>query len=290
MTRVSAACLLLTAALAWPSAAGAQPADGSVEKGRQSVLDAAVGDAESVRSNLQELLGEHPPNLRIVLQADPSLLQRPDYVSVYPRLAAFLKAHPEVARDPAYFLGTPNYFGWHAQNRTTEEQALETLQGILAGMAVFTVILAALIVLGTLIRGAFAHRRWVRQSRVQTEVHTKILDRLQSNEDLLSYIQTPAGQRFLDAGPSPKRDVEPRVLGAPYGRILWSLQAGVMLMALGVGFWVVQRSALESIAPAFGAIGTITVLLGVGGIVSAGLAYVLSARFGLLQSPAAPKD
>ena len=29
------------------------------------------------------------------------------------------------------------------------------------------------------------HRRWLRQSKVQTEVHTKLLDRFTSNDDLL---------------------------------------------------------------------------------------------------------
>jgi hypothetical protein len=58
--------------------------------------------------------------------------------------------------------------------------------------------------------------------------------------------------------------------------------AGVMLAALGVGFWLVQQNAMAEIAPAFHAMGVLALSLGVGAIVSAGLSYVLSARLGLV--------
>ena len=56
-------------------------------------------------------------------------------------------------------------------------------------------------VLVWVIRTVVDHRRWLRQSRVQVEVHSKILDRMASNEDLLAYAKTPAGSRFLESGP-----------------------------------------------------------------------------------------
>ena len=37
--------------------------------------------------------------------------------------------------------------------------------------------------------------------KIQTDAHTKIVDRLASNEDLLAYMQSPAGQRFLTSSP-----------------------------------------------------------------------------------------
>jgi len=282
MTRVFP--LLLAAILTLPAAASAQLQVPDSERSRAlEALGQNPSDARRVQMELRRLLNEHPPNLRVVLQADPTLIERADYLAPYPRLAAFLKEHPEIARNPAFFFGQSD-FGWYARERTSQERATEALQEVLAGMAAFTVGLALLFVVASLVRQVFGHRRWLRQSRVQTEVHTKILDRLQSNEEVLAYIQTPAGQRFLEAGPSPKREPEPRAIGAPLGRILWSVQAGVMLLALGIGFWLVQRNALEDLAPAFGAMGTIAVVLGVGAICSSALAYVLSARLGLLPA------
>jgi len=213
-------------------------------------------------------------------------LNRPDYLAPYPRLLEFIKQHPEVSRDAAYFLGRPDE--WYQREETEAERksrrAYDTLQGVLAGLAVFTGLMAVVFVLGALVRQALAQRRWSRQSRVQTEVHTKILDRLQSNDELLAYIQTPAGQRFLQSGPSPVAEAEPpRAMAAPFGRIFWSVQAGIILLALGIGFWLVQRNVAEEIAPAFSAMGVIAAALGVGAIASGGVSYLLSARFGLLE-------
>ena len=124
------------------------------------------------------------------------------------------------------------------------------------------------------------YRRWVRQTRMQTEIHTKILDRMQSNEDLLAYVQTPAGRNFLEFTPA---SVSPDP-GAPLGRILWSVQAGVVLSALGLGLRFARGTVPEEVAPAFTVLGIIVMSLGLGAVISAVVAYILSARLGLLPS------
>jgi hypothetical protein len=281
-----AVALLAGLLVSLPAAAQAQPqvhvSDGQTFIVEQSGKDLDASDARRVRAQLGELLRQHPPSLRTVFQADPTLLQSADYLAPYPRIAEFLKQHPEVARDPQFFVGSiGNYWD---RNRTPQEQAYEMLEGVLTGLAVFTGMMTVLFVLATLVRQAINHRRWSRQSRVQTEVHTKILDRLQSNDELLAYIQTPAGQRFLQSGPSPMADpVEPRALSAPLGRIFWSVQVGVVLLALGIGFWFVQRNVMAEIAPVFSSMGVIAAALGIGAICSGVVSYLLSVRFGLLK-------
>ena len=61
-------------------------------------------DAQSA----ERLLQDHPPAVREVLQREPALLNNADYLAPYPRLAAFVAAHPEIVRSPAYFLGEPH--------------------------------------------------------------------------------------------------------------------------------------------------------------------------------------
>jgi hypothetical protein len=107
------------------------------------------------------------------------------------------------------------------------------------------------------------------------------LDRLTTNEDLLAYIQSPAGRRFLESAPL-VLEGDSRPTSAPLGRILWSVQAGVILASLGVGLWVVQGSVIADIAPGFSVMGTIAFAVGIGFVVSAALSYLLSARLGLL--------
>ncbi len=71
----------------------------------------------------------------------------------------------------------------------------------MAGAAALTAFCIFVSLLVWVVRTVVDHRRWLRQSRVQVEVHTKLLDRLTSNEDLLAYAQTPAGSRFLESAP-----------------------------------------------------------------------------------------
>ena len=231
--------------------------------------------ADLTRNRLQQLLYELPPNVRGVLQYDPSLLEQPDYLNPYPTLEAFLKQHPEIARNPTYFFGEPD-------SRRRPDPA-DALAAILAGTGIFIFFMTLLITMGSVAQQVVAYRRWVRQTKVQIDVHTKILDRMQSNEDLLAYVQTPAGKTFLEFGPNNPVQ-ETRVASAPFGRILWSVQAGVVLASLGIGLRYAQGHVPEEIVPAFTVLGVIVMSLGLGAVVSAAVAYVLSSRLGLLPA------
>jgi hypothetical protein len=239
----------------------------------QPIEPGSFQNAETTRQQLQMMLWQLPPNVRGVLQNDPTLIDRPDYLAPYPELQAFLVEHPEVARNPSFFFGDPDF-------RRGNDPA-EVFAAILAGTGLFLAFMTVLVIVGSVARQVVDYRRWVRQSRMQMDVHTKILDRLQSNEDLLAYVQTPAGGNFLQftpAGPGP----EPRMAGAPFGRILWSVQAGVVLAALGMGFWFAQSRVPEEVVPAFTVLGIIVMSLGIGAVISAIIAFVLSVRLGLL--------
>ena len=231
--------------------------------------------AETTRQELQTLLWQLPPSVRSVLQYDPSLLERPDYLAPYPALTAFLEKHPEVARNPAYFFGRPEDF--------RRSQPLDALAGILAGTGLFLAFMTVLIIVGSVARQVVDYRRWLRQTRMQMDVHTKILDRLQSNEDLLTYVQTPAGRNFLEFTPV-GRGPDAGLASAPLGRILWSVQAGVVLAALGIGLLYARGTVPDEIVTAFTVLGIIVMSLGLGAVLSAAVAFVLSARLGLLPS------
>ena len=229
--------------------------------------------ADFTRNRLQQLLYQLPPNVRSILQYDPSLADRPEYLTPYPTLQAFIKQHPEISRNPTYFFGEP-------ENRRGPNPS-ELLGGILAGAGLFIGFMTVIITMGSVAQQVVAYRRWVRQTRMQIDIHTKILDRMQSNEDLLAYVQTPAGKTFLEfapTGPAP----DTRVSSAPFGRILWSVQAGVVLAALGLGLRFAQNRVPEEIIPAFTVLGIIVMSIGLGAVVSAVVAYLLSSRLGLL--------
>jgi hypothetical protein len=236
-------------------------------------------DARETREQFARLLRQHPPAVGEVLQRDPTLLTRADYLSPYPGLWAFLQRHPEIARNPSFFLGEFRYYEQRPQDRS-----LEMFQMILIGTGFVLGFSAFLGVIVWTIRSIIDHRRWLRLTRTQADVHTKLLDRLTTNEDLLSYIQSPAGRRFLESAPI-ALDQEPRTTSAPVARIIWSLQAGLVLAALGSGFWFVQLRVSPEAAEGFFIIGVMAFALGVGFTASAVMAYFVSARLGLLHSP-----
>ncbi|HUP04403.1 MAG TPA: hypothetical protein VMU19_10465 [Bryobacteraceae bacterium] len=230
-------------------------------------------DSERARQDLSNILEHYPPELRRVLQLDPGLLQNGSYLGSYPSLAAFLSQHPEVARNPVYYVGSPG------QPRNTSQEMWEN---VLAGLAVFLGFAMAFGLLTWLVRTWIDYRRWSRLYKVQTEVHTKILDRFAGNEELLSYIQTPAGSKFLESAPI-SLEAGPRSVAAPMGRILWSVQAGVVLAAAGIGLKLIGMQIRGDASQPFGAMGLLAMALGLGFALSAIISYVISRRLGLIE-------
>jgi hypothetical protein len=239
-------------------------------------------DANETREQLGNILRQYPPSVADVLRIDPSMLSNQDYLSTYPALAAFLAQHPEVARNPAFFVGTENSRNW--SDDTPQAAVIAMWRNLVDGLQMFAVFLVVTGVLTWLVKTLVDYRRWLRISRVQAEVHTKLLDRFASSEELLSYIQTPAGRRFLESSPIPL-DAESRpALSAPLGRILWSIQIGVVLASGGCGLlYVGNRQVSSYTAEPLLAIGALGIALGVGFVVSAIISYLLSSRLGLLR-------
>ncbi len=237
--------------------------------------------AEQTRDQLFRLFEMYPPEVGRVFKLDPSLMSSASYLAPYPQLAAFLADHPEIAHNPAYFLANVEGLRYNDPERRTHEDML----GVLAGIGVFLAFLVITSVLVWLIRLAVNHRRWNRLSKVQFETHTKLLDRFTSNEELLAYVQTPAGRRFLEAAPIPMQDAPPSI-AAPLSRILWSVQAGIVLAVVGFGLTRISHQFSEEPAHLFSVAGMLLLALGGGFIISAVAAYALSRRLGLLDRPA----
>jgi len=293
MTRMlSAGLLAALLAAATPMAAGAQqpariprevvarPTPGTPQR----VEVAPVVDernARDIRQRLNEILRDYPPSLAQVLRLDPALMTREDYLAPYPGLAVFIGQHPEITRDPNFYLGRPP---GDNSDRDDPGLALRTFEDVMGFAFVLCGFIAFFTLVGWLARLIVDHRRWLRATKTQTETQTKLLDRMTSNEDLLAYIQTPAARNFLESAPM-SFDPRPRAIGAPVGRILWSVQAGVVLAALGLGLWFVKNSVLSELIAPLRLVAVLAISLGVGFALSAGVAYLLSHRLGLLEPP-----
>jgi hypothetical protein len=281
-------------ALAHPAAA-AQAKKGAPAEAAQPVpvRDATAPvavqqlDAEDVRRQLEDVLKAYPSPLPRILRMDPTLLDNPTYMQPYPLLTTFVAQHPEIRHNPQYFLaayGDNRYDG----RVTPQDRAIDMWRNTIEGFTIGTVVLLITSGVIWLIKTLIDQRRWSRLSKIQTDVHTKILDRFSSNEDLLAYIQSPAGRKFLES--TPISVDAPRALAAPISRILWSAQAGAVLTVLGLGITVVSRTTLEEVAAPLAAIGAVILALGIGFLVSSALAYMLTRRLRLMPEPDATQE
>src|SRR5580704_12354625 len=98
---LTAALLTLCAAALPPSHAWAQNA----KSAPQTILTVEQPDAQRAKEEFSALLEHYPPSLRGVLALDPSLLGNQSYLAPYPALVGFLSTHPEIPRDPVFYLG-----------------------------------------------------------------------------------------------------------------------------------------------------------------------------------------
>jgi hypothetical protein len=284
-TRVRLVSAVVIATLALVSAAAPATAQTSAvgrSGGSGAAQTADAPDAMRVREQFMVVFKQYPPSLGHVLALDPALLANDAYLAPYPALVAFMAQHPDVKRNPTFYLSRFSDYGGYYRS-----DAMQMWEGMMAGVAVFFAITIVLSGLGWALRTLIDYRRWHRLSKVQAEAHAKLLDRFTANDELLAYVQSPAGNRFLQSAPI-SLDPGARNVGAPFGRILWSVQAGLVAAAVGVGLiWVSDRVVEEVTQPLY-TMGVLALSLGAGFVLSAIVSYVLSRRLGLFAAASQP--
>jgi len=274
--------LLFAAAIATSAFAQAPATNPSTAVTSTVVTDS---DSRETREAFHAALQRYPTEVSRVLKLDPSLMSNQSYLANYPALAQFLAQHPEIAHSPAFYLDNI-YVGEESRAENSSERVWRST---MEGLSIFCVLALITGVLTWLVRTLIEHRRWSRISKVQADVHNKLMDRFTANEDLLAYIQTPAGKRFLESAPI-TLDSSPRAVSAPVSRILWSVQVGLVLAAAGFGLEYVSGSIDKTVSQPLFAMGVLAISIGIGFVLSAIVSYVLSRRLGLWETAATPAD
>ena len=268
-----------TAARPQQPAQPAAPVAGSIQ-----FADSGLS-AEAVREQFNEVLQRYPRSVPRVLRLDPRLLTDASYMANYPAIQQFIAQYPDVARNPEFYLAEYSLSYTEPYNRDPRQQAMDMMRNWVEGFMVFMIIGAISIAVLWLLKGLIDHRRWLRVSKIQTDVHTKLLDRFASSEELLAYMKTPAGSRFLESAPiSLDAGTSRSPVSSPVNRILWSVQAGIVLLLAGAALLVARGwTEFEEIRFMLAMMGTLGAFVGVGFIASAVASWVLSQRFGLMN-------
>ena len=172
------------------------------------------------------------------------------------------------------------------QQRTNGQQSNgDELRRVMDDIGAFLIFFALLSAVIWLVRTIIQNRRWNRIASIQTEMHTKLLEKMASSQELLAYMDTEAGKRFLESSPFEVEAKSSPVF--PYGRVLLSAQAGIVILFAGASMIWLQNRLTES-TEALLVFGTLGMAVGAGLLISAGAAYSMSKHFGL--TPSSPRD
>lgn len=233
-----------------------------------ATAEESASDREQTSADFNAIVNRHPDKLERILATEPTLLLNDPFLANYPDLAAFVAQHPEIRRNPHYY--TRNFQQAVIHRSDPADEAVEAM----IIMATFALIAFAL---AWLVRTIIEQKRWNRLSRQQTEVHNKILDRFSSSDELLAYIKTPAGTKYLESAPIPLH-AERAPSASPYSRVLWSIQVGVIVAAGGLGMLLVGANQAGDAGTGFFALGAIAFCVGGGFIASALISLFLTRR------------
>lgn len=285
-----AAFTAMTAGFAAPQSKPAAPAN-------EPAITTSVPSQKELAATQEQLIKllRLSPTMTEVVSRDPSLLSDQEYVNRNnPELAQFLQMHPEVARNPAFYLFTGmNGEGepserlerrvWPENNgNRRQDPMLRIVMNEVGPFVAFIIVLAAVL---WLIQVLLENRRWGRIFKLQTEAHGKLIDRFSTNQELLVYMDTEAGKRFLEAAPIPVDFERDQKMPSAVARVLTPMQIGLVLSLLGVGLIMLRNSIPEAAAPLLVS-GVITLMPGLGFILSAGITWALAGRLGLMPDRA----
>lgn len=119
---------------------------------------------------------------------------------------------------------------------------------------------------------------------VQREMQAKLFDKFATGQEVVAYLNSDAGAKFLDSATIERTK--------PFGRVLGSIQAGLILFLLGIAMLFVRFTmphvafnAIEQANNAHAILGLSFLLmaLGLGFLASAGVSYKLSKTWGLFD-------
>jgi hypothetical protein len=119
-------------------------------------------------------------------------------------------------------------------------------------------------------------------AKTKAGLQEKILQRIDSSDALTSLAANESGRRFLES-----ITIEENKTSSPFGRILFGIQAGLVLIFFGISMIFVQRYANVSF-PGFIIIGTGAIGLGLGFLTASAASIFVSKKLGLISRE--PRD
>src|SRR5206468_4142245 len=118
-------------------------------------------------------------------------------------------------------------------------------------------------------------RRKQVQAKMAGEVHAKLLEKFATSDELVNFLRTDEGRRFMANAAGPGLN--------PLERILRSIKIGVVLVAIGVGWLLLGLTNRFDDEGALTLIGFVFESAGAGFLVAAGVSYYFSKKWKLFD-------
>ena len=113
-------------------------------------------------------------------------------------------------------------------------------------------------------------------ARAVAQLHSKLLDKCSASQDLIAYLESEAGRNFLESASAESAN--------PAGRILNAIQAGAIVLFIGIAELIVRMTILNSDVDRFLLVsGAIALAIGIGFLASAAMSFALCKSWGLLN-------
>ena len=119
------------------------------------------------------------------------------------------------------------------------------------------------------------NRRRKTVAEIQRDMHMKLFEKFGTSQELLDYLKSEAGRRFLESATIEQ--------ARPTGRILGSIQTGLTLLLTGMGLLFLHGRVSQSWSDDTLVFGVLAAALGIGFLLSAGVSYWLSKAWGLFD-------
>ena len=148
---------------------------------------------------------------------------------------------------------------------------MEALGPIIAPIGILAVI-------GWWFKIFLTNRRIQKMAQIQADLQKQLIEKFDSAQELKMYLESDAGSKLMQSVTPAK--------GSPYGRILGSIQSGLILSLGGLALLLMRlqmpdMNADESWGLLF--IGGLALALGLGFLLSATATYLLSKSWGLVN-------
>lgn len=117
-------------------------------------------------------------------------------------------------------------------------------------------------------------------TRTRAEIYNRLIDKFGTAPELIAFLQSDAGLKFIE-----ENTVQP---AAPLGRIIGSMQIGIVLALLGAGLLITGNVFGESLGGDLYIVltvgGVVGLTVGVGLLISAAISHRLCKAWGILTT------